>query len=164
MDALRELGEQLDAMEDRAIKLHAAGSHQSLLIQLAEIRQVRTRLALTERAVEDLAADLLTDKVTEIPGLGAVEVRKGATRKAWQSADLLRHVIRHDLTEGTGGEIPSDPMALVDHVTATVTACLPVTPSVGWRVTALRDRGVDVDEWCETTPGRKTVQFHGEPS
>ena len=41
-----------------------------------------------------------------------------------------------------------DPAEVVTAVAVAIFDVLPVTPSTGWRVTALRERGIDPAEWC----------------
>jgi hypothetical protein len=41
----------------------------------------------------------------------------------------------------------------------TLKAVLPFTASLGWRVTALKELGIDVSEYSEATYGRQTVQI-----
>jgi hypothetical protein len=36
---------------------------------------------------------------------------------------------------------------------------LPMTASLGWRVTALREVGIDPEQYSETTYGRQTIQI-----
>lgn len=65
----------------------------------------------------------------------------------WQSEDLLRHLVGDTLVDPETGE----------NVYERLVACVPFTPSLSWRAGALRDHGIDPDEWREATSSRKTV-------
>jgi hypothetical protein len=95
----------------------------------------------------------------ELDGLPVMERRRGKDRKAWQSSELLHRLIRDTLDPDRTGEIPEAGEA-IELVEKVVLETMPVTGSMGWRVTALKARGIDPDEWCETAPGRTTVQIH----
>lgn len=90
-----------------------------------------------------------------IDDVGTVERRTSSTRK-WQSDDLLRHITRSTLDpQGTGEVSINNVVTLID----TLKAVLPFTASLGWRVTALKELGIDVAEYSEATYGRQTVQI-----
>jgi len=121
----------------------------------------------SRRALSDIIAtleaelvDLMPDRRVELDGLPPFERRKATVRKRWQSDDLVRRLCRDALDPDGTGEIPGTPMAAVDAVVSALTECAPFTPSMQWRAGALRDRGLDVDEWCESSPGPVRVQWH----
>lgn len=118
---------------------------------LVALRSLITRA----RAVEDnltrhIAARMPTTP-TAVDGVGLVQVRKGQLRKAWHSDELTRDVIRSHM-ERRGGEVPSDPYEVVRWV-------LDAAAIGYWRKSALTDLGLDVDDYCDTTPGRKSIQI-----
>lgn len=123
---------------------------------------VRSDLARLRTIADDLEARLaeVMPKVLELPGLPVLERRAGKDRRAWQSDELLTRVVRLSLDPEGTGEFPTDPMVAVDLVVTGVKACAPITPSMQWRVGALRALDLDPDEWCETKPGRTSVQIH----
>lgn len=158
-EALIDLGTRLDDLEDHAAKLAVDTDVQSLAHLLWDIRGTRQQLALRERAVEDLLAGLLGHDVIEVPGLPPIQKRGGTDRKSWDWDGLLPVLLRRHLDpEGTGEVDP----AVVEAAATFATKVLGVTPSKGPKITAVKGLGLDPDEWCQTTPGRATVQFHAE--
>lgn len=125
---------------------------------LHQCRDARRALTDLEHLVEDTLASKLTDKRTELDGM-VLEMRGGNVRKKWDSERLLSEVLRRGIDPDGTGVLP-EPAELLERARSVVARCVPVTPSLGWRVGALRDLGLDPDEWCETTPGRKSVQIH----
>lgn len=97
----------------------------------------------------------------ELPGVPPFEARRGAVRKKWQSDDLVRLLVRRGLDPAGTGEVTAAQVEAVERVVAELVACAPFTPSMGWRATALRERGLDPEEFCESAPGRVSVQWHG---
>lgn len=148
-----------EALAVQADELAASGDTESLAFGLDRVRELRRVLGDLERAVEAHVAALMDGKTETVDGLGTLERRKGTDRKQWQSEDLLRRLVRDAVDPEHTGELPSAGEVL-EAVVSTVTDCAPFTGSLGWRVTALKARGVDPDEWCATSPGATRVQIH----
>lgn len=130
---------------------------------LAELRSVRKAIADWELVLETYIADSLGRNVTTVEGVGTVQVRYGTDRKAWATHDLLRAVLDSRMPPDCNGEAhPSD-----DGEATVKGEAVRVSPDASrilqvWnlgtpRVTALRERGIDPDEFAETTPGKVTV-------
>ena len=134
--------DSLDGIADEAI---AAGDVEELARLFLTLKDQARRLSDLARAVEDRLAEVMPDKLLELPGLPVMERRTGTTRTKWQSVDLFDHISRQ--------------FSIDD-----VRECLPLTGSLGWRTGKLRDLGLQVDEWCTTTPGRVSVQVHQKAS
>lgn len=87
-----------------------------------------------------------------VPGHGQVERHRKTTRRNWRSDDLLRMVLDTRRVDRDTGEIESD-VEKIKHV----------YPLAGYnaRLTALRERGIDVDDFCEveTRGGWKLRSF-----
>lgn len=143
-------------------KLAEAGDVEGLAWGLVRLKQVRQLLSDLLTEVEADVFALMPEKKRTVIGVGTLEKRTGSARKKWESTDLVKHLIRLALDPDQTGEIPSSPVEAVDQVVSVLTECAPFTPSMQWRATALRDRGVDPDDWCEVSPGRQSVQIHGE--
>lgn len=120
--------------------------------------QLKARLGTIHSAVAAKLAEVMPHTL-ELDGLPVMERRQGKERKKWESPELLHRLIRDTLDPDRTGELPAAAEA-IDAVEKVVLETMPVTPSMGWRVTALKARGIDPDEWCETAPGRTTVQIH----
>lgn len=128
-----------------------------LYVQLAE---AKARMADWCRDTEQALADVMPDKRLELEDLPVLERRQGKDRKKWRSDELLSYLVRGALVDPETGEVETDPLALRDRLVSELTACVPFTGSLGWRVMALRERDVPIDEFCETFPGKVTVQVH----
>jgi hypothetical protein len=150
----------ITALDAQRAELAAAGETGMLAFGLDRIRELRRQLGDLERAVEADVATLMDGKTETVDGLGTLERRRGTDRKAWQSDDLLKLIVRQAVDPEGTGEVAGTPIEVLGRVLEAITDCVPVTPSLGWRVTALRSHGVDPDEWCETKPGRTSVQIH----
>ena len=135
--------------------LALAGDYTQLLKGLLYLKDIKADLDTLIRACEDDITTLMPEKKMFIDDVGTVERRTSSTRK-WQSDDLLRHITRSTLDpEGTGEVSTNNVVMLID----TLKAVLPFTASLGWRVTALKELGIDVTEYSEATYGRQTVQI-----
>ena len=136
-------------------ELAERGDWAQLLYAIDGLRQLKADLDTLLRSCEDDAARLLPDKKVAIDGFGVVERRTTSSRK-WDSEPLLNDLCRHILDpEGTGEITPS----AVAELLRALKAVLPVTASLGWRVTALKKLGIDPEQYSETTYGRKTIQI-----
>ena len=162
--AVQTLREQIAAADTQRQALVEAGDLDALAAGLAQLRQITADMRLLAQAVEDDVVSLMPDKRYTLQGVGTLERRKGTDRRQWDSLELARLLVLAELVDPATGEIDrtGDPVEVVGRVVAALVACAPFTSSMGWRVTALRDRGINPDEWATTTPGRTTVQIHGE--
>jgi hypothetical protein len=148
----------LDSIEASAQAEIVDGDVEVLAHLFEYLDTLKTRLSVIHGEVMARLAEVMPHTL-ELDGLPVMERRVGKDRKAWQSSDLLHHLIRDTLDPNRTGEIP-DAGEAIQLVETVVLETMPVTPSMGWRVTALKARGVDPDEWATVTPGRVTVQIH----
>jgi hypothetical protein len=158
-DMLEGWREMITALESAAQELAWNADTPRLAFGLDRVRELRKALSDLERSIEQIIVDLMDSKTETVDGLGTLERKRGTDRKAWQSEELLIRLVRDAVDPEGTGELP-DPVEVLTSVVQMVTECMPVTPSMGWRVTALRARGIDPDEWAETKPGRTSVQIH----
>jgi len=136
-------------------ELALAGDYTQLLKGLLYLKDIKADLDTLIRACEDDITTLMPEKKMFIDDVGTVERRTSSTRK-WESEELLRHITRSVLDPHRTGEITiHNVVRLID----TLKAVLPFTASLGWRVTALKELGIDVSEYSEATHGRQTVQI-----
>ncbi len=132
----------------------------SLLTRLHKVRQEIAALKVQEHELEDQLAEIMPKRV-EIPGMGAFEKQQSKDRKAWMHDDLFRemlkqaHVNRH--ADPETGELESVEEALLRELRE----CAQISY---WRATALKARGLAVDEYCESSPGRTSIRFYGDVS
>lgn len=157
-DLVRWLSAALVAVDERRAELADAGDWQALAYGLAGLKKITAEIRLFADAVETDVYRLLPSKREVVDGLGVVERRQGATRRKWQSEELLGQVLRLALDPDGTGELPPAG-ELLARIRSALLETVPFTGSLAWRVTALRELGLDPDEWCEKTPGRKAVQI-----
>ena len=157
-DLAGRLAASIVAADDRRHELAERGDWHALAFVLAELRRLAADLRLLVDTVEQDCYRLLPGKRTEIDGLGVLEKRKGTDRRAWQSTDLLDELLRVAVVDRETGAVLDDELLIRQRIHEVLVDAVPFNPSLGWRVTALRDLGIDPDEWCETRPGRESVQ------
>lgn len=164
---MTDVAKTFDAMAEAILDVDVArradveaADWQSLAWTLDLLTKTQRALSAVARSVEDDLVAIMPERQATIEGLGTIEKHGGADRKKWESVDLAQRLVRDALDPEHTGEIPSSPAEAVAAAVSTLLACAPFTGSMGWRVRALRDRGIDPDEWCEVTPGRITIQFH----
>ena len=114
------------------------------------------------RDVEALLQAALTDRFrTQQAQVGKyrLERRGGTTRKQWQSLDVFAALVRRSHVDPETGEV-HDPEQARRALVDSVTACVPLTGSLGWRTKALREHGLDPDEYCVTSPAPYRFEVH----
>ena len=156
LDVLRAGIADMDGIRQ---ELADAGDLDSLAHGLHALRRLKRDLAMLESAVEADVAKLMPQPTVEFDGFVA-QRRRGTDRKAWQSEQLLDQVLLRAAHDPETGEVIDDPYLLRDRVSELVRMTLPVVPSTGWRVTGLKALGLDPEDWCESSPGRTSVQLH----
>lgn len=115
---------------------------------LARVRDGVEALRLADAALTSFIADILpTKQPYPVDGVGAVTVRFGSARSAWDSDGLLPAVVAA-ICEGDVDEI--------ERARPIIDAFL-VFARPDWRVTPLRAAEIDPDEFCEKRPGRPAV-------
>lgn len=126
---------------------------ESLCLTLADFRELRRTIAV----MEDDLSDLIAQQVhvhREVDGIGIVEVKKGANRKAWDHDRLTELVTARALDERKLDENTGEYERESEAVARALRDCAGFSY---WKVTGLRKRGIDPDEYCETSPGRVSV-------
>lgn len=129
------------------------GDWASLAHGLAAFRAFKTNLDILIRSIEDDVAANLPSKKVALEGVGVIERRSSTSRK-WDSEALLAYMVRDILDPDRTGEVNYDRMW--DLIEALKKA-LPFTASLGWRVTALKELGMPIDNFCQTTYGRQAI-------
>lgn len=149
----------IGAMMDDVAALVEAGDWEALIRGLEPLQQVLGDLRLIEQQVKRGIADTMPERRVTVEGVGTVERKAKVTRKNWDSDELLRKIIAVAILDRETGELPSSPMIAADLILQELRAVMPITGSLGWRVTALRERGFDPDEWCEEHRDGFTISF-----
>lgn len=136
-------------------ELATKGEWIQLTFAIEGLRKIKADLDTLLRDCENDVARLMPEKKVYIDGLGEIERRTTITRK-WESEELLHNICRLALIDQDTGEVPMD---LLHRVTALLKASLPVTASLNWRVTGLKDLDIDPDDFSDKTFGRQTIQM-----
>lgn len=158
--ALAELHQVIARLDEQRQALTDAGQLDALALGLAQLRGLMADLRDLGQLVEADVANMMPGKTWEIDGLGTLERRAGTVRKSWDWEQLLPRLIRLSIDPEEVGELPDAP-ELVERFTALVKDTIGVTPSKGPRVAGLKAMGLQPDEWCQSSPGRVSVQIHG---
>lgn len=156
LDVLRAGIADLDGIR---AELADTGDLDSLAHGLDSVRRLKRDLAMLESAIEADVAGLMPQATVEFDGF-VLQRRKGTDRKAWQSDELLTHLLTLAAHDPETGEVIEDVHEVRERTATAIKATLPIVPSTAWRVTGLRAIGLDPDEWCSTSPGRTSVQIH----
>lgn len=128
---------------------------------LHELRQVTAALKMWDGLLTDWISDALGRNETDVEGVGHVQVKHGAKRTEWDRRQLIRAVLDSRLVDPSTGEVSEELMA---EVAGEELSCSPDLARVlhVWnlgapRVTALRVRGIDPDEFAHVEPGKASV-------
>jgi hypothetical protein len=146
---IRGIALALDELDQEAQIAVDDGDAEELARSFVALHDAKRRLDLIHRTLEEALAEALPFGVTEIPGLPPVEKKQGRERTKWDPDAVIAALARR---------ARGDLLTLLDDIKA----CAPITPSMKWRVRELRGRGIDPDEFCESLPGRLSVQIHGQ--
>jgi len=119
------------------------------LIALAMLREARQTLMYAERDKEQKIAALMSDKRVTVDGVATFEKRFKKNRTQWDTDDLLRAVLDSRIVDEETGEIREETqLERVLHVFN-----LPAP-----RLTALKARGIDADQFCHSEPAGYGIQ------
>lgn len=151
------LREALMVCDTGRAELATTGDYQQLLAGWQYLKRIKADIDVLMRATEDDITRLMPEKKMVIDGIGLIERRTTSTRK-WDSENLMKDLCRSSLDPDNTGEIT---MSGVANLLANLKAALPLTGSLGWRVTALKELGIDPDYYGEATYGRQTITITG---
>lgn len=137
-----------------------APDHIGLAELLANLRHAKDVLADAAQYVEDELIKAMPHKEEIIDGIGEVSYHTGAKRTGWDKEALIP-VATHAIARNLPNLIDPATGEVVDHIAFTSGIvndwCALATPN--WKVTGLRAVGINPDEFCEVTWGRKTVDM-----
>lgn len=140
-------------LDDQRKALREAGDLDALARGLVDLKSVAAELRTLIRDVEGDCFDLMPAKQHTIPGVGTLERRYATDRKAWDWRRLNDDAFRACVERHEG--------SLTDAFSELVNI-YGLTASHGPRVKPLRDLGLDPDDYCEASPGKRGIQIHGE--
>jgi hypothetical protein len=121
------------------------------LIALAMIKEARANLAVAERDLEQVLAKSMTSKTVVVEGAGTFERSKKKDRTQWQKDELLSAVLDSRLFNPHTGELKEE--TPLERVLAVFNLPAP-------RITALRDRGIDADQFCHVEDAGYSIRHY----
>lgn len=174
LEGVAALRRGLLTLDDQRQELARVGNVDDLAYGVADLGVVMDDLSNLRRAARDDIAKILLarqqeardrgEKVRgnpkhEVPGLGVIDVPGGNEWKDWDSPRLLRKLMRDAILDEDGDLLHFDhPAEVVERVYEVISACLPITASLGWRVgqfdktteewTGLRGAGIDPEDYA----------------
>lgn len=120
---------------------------------LARLREIKQALSDWEQELTSWLSEALGRNEIDSAGLH-VEVKRGVARKAWDNDALIRLVIAKGRDERA---VDKESGEALESEGEAVGRALMACARPNWRVLALRERGIDPDEFCETSPGKVSV-------
>lgn len=154
-DTTVALRQSILAADDIRRELVEAGNWEAITCAIVELKKIKQDVDILLRQAEEDVAALLPAKKVVLDGVGLIEKRTASSRK-WDSEALLARIVRAKMDPDGTGEITLDNVfAMLD----TLKKVLPLTGSLGWRVTAIKDEGFDPNEFSEQTLGRSSIQI-----
>lgn len=128
----------------------------SLAAVLYALRDVKRRAAEVYSACERALLSEAGDKSFVVPNLGKFEVKRSTKRSGWRHDELVPVLVSKAMEErhfdGTSGEVESE-----GHAVARVLRdCISFGAG---KVTGLRDRGIQADEYCQVDEASYSVQL-----
>jgi hypothetical protein len=161
--ALDMLNGALLYIDDMRARCVALDDTEGLMVGLSNLVRFSAQLKTVVQAVEGDLADLLPKGWHPVPGDGGYINHGTTTSTTWSAEDALRDVTRRAFVrylEANDGEITNVADVIASVVNA-IYAAAPLAPSNQWRVTALRDQGLEPDEYRQTTE-RDSVKWHAD--
>lgn len=120
------------------------------LIALQMIKDARSNLAVLERDLENALAKAMPEKVMVVEGAGTFERSKKKSRTQWDRDALLPTVLDSRMFDPNTGELVEE--TPLDRVLAVWNLGAP-------RITVLRERGIDADQFCSTEDAGWSIRF-----
>lgn len=111
---------------------------------LAALRDMKQDLARVYEATEKHLLSLMGDKKMEVDGIGLVEVKRRTKRTQWRHDELWPVVVARALDERLLDEETGEYESAAEVVSRVLRDCM----SPSWKVTGLRARGIQPDEFC----------------
>lgn len=121
---------------------------ETLAVILAAIRDCRADLA---KLADEISGELIVSagqKRFVVDGLGEVQIRRNTKRTEWDHDGLTRVLVARALDE----RVLNDETGEYEPTHEAVARVLGECARPSWRVTPLRARGIQVDEFCREQP------------
>jgi hypothetical protein len=141
---LHEFGRVAEAEYDETVHDTAAETAEVLAIILAALRDARADLSTLAKKVEQHLLAMAGEKRFVVAGLGEIDIHKVVKRTRWENEALTRVLVALALDERRLDEQTGEFEPAHEAVARVLSECARPT----WRVTPLRARGIQVDEFC----------------
>lgn len=152
--ALGELRTAVDAL-NRGVGDVESTTVEEAAAALAELRDLISPLRQCEAGLERWIAQCFRaegwDLTHELVGVGMVEVRRSTQRRAWDHEAVRRDWVNAWLLK-FAEESNEGP-----DVYDAIDACMGIASVSGYKVTWMRQLGMDPDDYCESSPGAPRV-------
>lgn len=139
------VGDAVAALEDLALVVGHLVDRDRLAATLVDVRDVKKLAADVYSTVETALVSEAGEKSFDVPSLGRFEVRKKTKRSGWRHDELVPVLVAKANEERRlnteSGEVETEGHA----VARVLRACISFGAG---KVTGLRERGLQVDEWC----------------
>lgn len=145
-----------DGIERAAATVETLTSPDDVAVALVELADVKRRAARAYDEAERRYLILAPEKRYEVPGVGLVEVSKRTKRTGWRHAELLPVLVARALDERQLDEESGEYEREASAVARVLREC--VSFGAG-KVTGLRARGIQPDEFCDETPDGYSVRL-----
>jgi hypothetical protein len=128
---------------------------------LRAIRQCRSELAITEKRVEQLVIEVAGDRKSQIvDGLGLVEIKHKSDWRAWRHDELLPVIVARLIDEpGVIWDQDGERLPVHESAMALVRGLNECVSFGSGKLTGLRRRNIQVDEFATYQGGEKTVRI-----
>jgi hypothetical protein len=127
---------------------------------LVVIRDARAALAVVADHVAAAFADQVRGHEFVVDGLGVFAIRRSVRRTQWDHEALWLVVVARALDERKIDCATGECEPAYEAVSRVLAACV----SPAWRVTALRERGIDETEFCHVVADKASVQLPPRPA
>lgn len=133
------------ALENAARFAQDSTSVDDTALALADMVQVKRLAARVYDDIEKHLLSLMDSKRIEVPGVGLVEAKKAVRRSGWRHAELIPVVVARALDERRVDEETGEYEREAEAVARVLRDCISFGAG---KVTGLRARGIQPDEFC----------------
>lgn len=141
-------GIDLVAVDEARRECVRANQLPDLLVLLADLRDFKTELDILVREVEDDCAKLMPRKAVSTNQVLAERTGGGLTRRNWDSRAIAQDLVKARTEKYGTFDSPGDVADLLVEAAGVSY----------WKTTALKQYGLDPDEYCQSERARQTVK------
>lgn len=135
------------------------GDLAEILAAQREIERIRADLKVVLDDLSEHAAGLMVARKQFVDGIGEIEREGGLNRSGWDHDRLFTLALARGRDAPDRYDVESGEM-LISEGEAVLREIRAMAGTPGyWKVGELRSRGLQVDEFCVETPGRRRVKL-----